>query len=74
MKWLDSITNSEQTPGDSEGQGSMACSNPWSHKVEYDLATEQEDTVGKNIQPCAEKMFETTLTEQAQLEKYRKFL
>ena len=22
----------EQTPGDSEGQGSMACCNPWGHK------------------------------------------
>ena len=21
----------EQTPGDSEGQGSLACCNPWSH-------------------------------------------
>ena len=65
----------EQTPGDSEGQGSMACSNPWSHRVGYDLATEQQgDTVGKNIQSCAQKMFETKLTEQAQLEKYRKIL
>ena len=24
---------SEQTPGDSEGQGSLACYNPWSCKV-----------------------------------------
>ena len=23
---------SEQTPGDSEGQGSLVCSNPWDHK------------------------------------------
>ena len=23
---------SEQTPGNSEGQGSMACCNPWGHK------------------------------------------
>ena len=23
---------SEQTPGDSEGQGSMVCCNPWGHK------------------------------------------
>ena len=22
----------EQTPGDSGGQGSLACSNPWGHK------------------------------------------
>ena len=29
----------EQTPGDSEGQGSLACCNPWGHK-ELDM-TEQ---------------------------------
>ena len=23
----------EQTPGDSEGQGSLACCSPWGHKV-----------------------------------------
>ena len=28
----------EQTPGDSEGQGSLACCSPWSHN----LATEQQ--------------------------------
>ena len=34
MRWLDSITdsmdtNSEQTPGDSEGQGNLACCSQW---------------------------------------------
>ena len=24
----------EQTPGDSEGQGSLVCYNPWSHKLD----------------------------------------
>ena len=24
----------EQTPGDSEGQGSLACGNPWGHRTE----------------------------------------
>ena len=43
MKWLDSITNSEQTPGDSEGQGSLACCNPWSLKVGHTGATEQQE-------------------------------
>ena len=36
MRWLDGITDSmdefEQTPGDSEGQGSLACCSPWSCK------------------------------------------
>ena len=36
MKWLDGIIDSvlnelEQTPGDSEGQGSLACCSSWSH-------------------------------------------
>ena len=31
----------EQTPGDSEGEGSMACWSPWSCRVGQDLATEQ---------------------------------
>ena len=37
MRWLDSITDSmdmsfEQTLGDSEGQGSLACCSPWGCK------------------------------------------
>ena len=31
----------EQTQGDVEGQGSLACCSPWGHRVRYDLATEQ---------------------------------
>ena len=31
---------SEQTPGDSEGQGSRVCYSPWSHIVRHNLATE----------------------------------
>ena len=34
----------EQTPGDSEGQGSLVCCSPWSHRVEHNLATEQQQT------------------------------
>ena len=42
MRWLDGITDSmvvtfEQTPADSEGQGSLVCCSPWSHK-ESDVA------------------------------------
>ena len=36
MRWLDSITNNgrgfEQTQGNSEGQGSLACYTPWGCK------------------------------------------
>ena len=32
----------EQTPGNSEGQRSLACCSPWGHRVGQDLATEQE--------------------------------
>ena len=31
----------EQTPGDSEGQGSLACCSPWSRRGRHDLATER---------------------------------
>ena len=33
---------SEQTPGDSEGQGSLECCSSWGHRIRQDLATEQE--------------------------------
>ena len=29
-----------QTPGDGEGQGGLACYNPWDLRVGHDLATE----------------------------------
>ena len=36
MRWLDSITDSMDMnlskPGDSEGQGSLACCSPWGRK------------------------------------------
>ena len=31
----------EQVPGDAEGWGSLACCNPWGHRVGHDLATVQ---------------------------------
>ena len=33
---------SEQAPGDGEGQGSLACCSLWGCKVRHDLATEQQ--------------------------------
>ena len=49
MRWLDSIINSkdksEQTLGDSEGQGSLVCCSPWGHK-ELDM-TEQLNNICK---------------------------
>ena len=32
MRWLDSITDSKQTPGGIEGQKSLVCHSPWSLK------------------------------------------
>ena len=35
----------EQTPGDSEGQGSQACCSPWDCRVRHDLLTEQQQQI-----------------------------
>ena len=47
MKWLDGHhqlngNEFEQTLGDSEGQGSLACCSLWLQRVGHDLATEQQ--------------------------------
>ena len=48
MRWLDDITDSmdecEQTSGDSEGQGSLACYSPWGHK-ELDTTKQLYNTI-----------------------------
>ena len=36
---------SEQTLGDSEGQGSLVCCRPWGCKVRNDLVTKQQPVV-----------------------------
>ena len=45
IRWLDGITDSmdefEQIPGDSEGQGSLACCSPWGLK-ESDTSERQQ--------------------------------
>ena len=33
---------SEQIPGDSEGQGGLVCCSPWGCRVRHDLVTEQQ--------------------------------
>ena len=33
---------SEQTPGDGEGQGGLACCSPWAQRARHDWATEQK--------------------------------
>ena len=52
MRWLDGITDSmdviEQAPGDGEGQGSLACCSPWSHK---ESDTTERLNNNSNIQP-----------------------
>ena len=40
--WLDGH-ECEQTPGNSEGQGSLVCCRSWGSRVEYDLVTEQQE-------------------------------
>ena len=32
----------EQIPGESEGQGRVACCNPWGRRVRHNLVTEQQ--------------------------------
>ena len=38
----------EQTPGDSEGQGSLAGCSSWGCRVGHDLATEQENVLNES--------------------------
>ena len=35
----------EQTPGDSEGQRSLACYSQWDHRVRHSSATEQQQYI-----------------------------
>ena len=43
--WHHGLTGheSEQTLGDSEGRGHLACCSLWGHKARHDLATEQQE-------------------------------
>ena len=53
MRWLDGNTNFnghelEQTAGDGEGQGSLACCSPWGHK-ELDTMEQLKNKFGNQI-------------------------
>ena len=39
----------EQTPGDSETQGSLVCCSHWVERVRHDLATEQHSKNGVSL-------------------------
>ena len=40
----------EQAPGDSEGQGSLACCSPWGCRVRHSLATKQQHSPEKDVE------------------------
>ena len=42
----------EQTPGDSEGQGSLVCCSPWGHK-EFDMTERLNTTIWLNLHKLA---------------------
>ena len=42
----------EQTPGDSEGQGSLACCSPWGRRVRRHLASEQKQHIKAHMTWC----------------------
>ena len=44
VEWHHQLTGheSERTPGDGKGQGSLACCNSWSCRVRHDWETEQQ--------------------------------
>ena len=56
MRWLDDITDSvdmsstQWTLG-GEGQGSLGCCSPWSHRVRHDLTSQQQerDEIGRSL-------------------------
>ena len=44
----------DQTPGDGEGQESLACYSPWGHRVTHNLVTEQQGSQ-EELQPFRNK-------------------
>ena len=60
MRWLDGITINghefEQSPGDSEGQGSLACCSSWVHK-ESDMTLRLNSSVYVNPKLFRSRLF-----------------
>ena len=50
---LNGLNEFERTPGDCEGQGSLACCSPQSRRVRQDLATEQDTCLNQGLH-CSE--------------------
>ena len=48
-------SESEQTPGDSEGQGNLVCCSPWGHRVGHDLTTEQQQSTSSYLKVSLKK-------------------
>ena len=67
---------SEQTSGDREGQGILACCSPWDHKESrHDLGTEQQQHIFLRIHPLS-NVSDTNLSQQTliiRLTLYKKF-
>ena len=55
----------EQTPGDSEGQGRLACCSPWGRRVRHNLVTEErKPNMGNWSFHCCFGVLETERSEQ----------
>ena len=60
----------EQTPEDSEGQGSLACCSPWGHRVRHDSVTEQQQMAGNIFYSHLEEDMEKILVSLFFLQKW----
>ena len=73
MRWLDGIVNNgcefEQTPGDREGQGSLACCcSPWGCNELYMTEQLNNNIHCEEDNPCLQEVY-NTVKEIAQMEK-----
>ena len=47
----------QQIPGNSEGQGSLACYSPWGLRVRHDLETEQQQSIDVHTIPLTNILY-----------------